>query len=150
MAGRRRNLDAMKPTAFTMTAVLLAISTSYGAALPAAPGKAVLQGEVVHEVQLADRWQPGAHWQRGPSDFTFDAGRGARTFGYETAPAPNYGYRPYRPRVAMPVPVRPRFTTGVPPAWTAQWYAYCARKYLSFDRRTGRYLTYGGERRMCR
>lgn len=80
--------------------------------------------------------------------------RGARRFGYDHAPAPYYGYRPYRPRVVMPTPVRPlappRAGMAAPEPWTAQWYAYCADKYVSFDRSTGGFTTYAGKRRFCR
>ncbi|SDU27491.1 BA14K family protein [Stappia sp. ES.058] len=35
-------------------------------------------------------------------------------------------------------------------AWTPEWYAYCARKYRSFNPRTGYYLAYSGRYRFCR
>lgn len=37
-----------------------------------------------------------------------------------------------------------------PAPWTADWYAYCASKYRSFDPRTGTYITYSGYERLCR
>ncbi|MBL6431218.1 MAG: BA14K family protein [Alphaproteobacteria bacterium] len=36
------------------------------------------------------------------------------------------------------------------PAWSPEWYAYCARKYRSFNPRTGYYLAYSGRYRFCR
>ncbi|PLW78680.1 BA14K family protein [Cohaesibacter celericrescens] len=35
-------------------------------------------------------------------------------------------------------------------AWTPEWFAYCARKYKSFNAHTGKYRTYSGRSRMCR
>ncbi|MTI16228.1 BA14K family protein [Rhodobacteraceae bacterium RKSG542] len=37
-----------------------------------------------------------------------------------------------------------------PKPWTPQWYAYCARKFRSFNADTGLYTTYSGKKRMCR
>lgn len=37
-----------------------------------------------------------------------------------------------------------------PVQWSPEWIAYCARKYRSFDPRTGTYRTYSGRVRMCR
>jgi hypothetical protein len=34
--------------------------------------------------------------------------------------------------------------------WSEGWYAYCQRKYRSFDPETGTYLSYSGERRLCK
>lgn len=34
--------------------------------------------------------------------------------------------------------------------YSPEWYRACARKYRSFNPDTGRYVTYGGERRLCR
>lgn len=34
--------------------------------------------------------------------------------------------------------------------WSKAWYAYCMRKYRSFDAETGTYLSYEGERRLCK
>lgn len=34
--------------------------------------------------------------------------------------------------------------------FTPEWYRACARKYRSFNPDTGRYVTHGGERRLCR
>jgi len=36
-----------------------------------------------------------------------------------------------------------------PPPWTPEWYAYCARKYGSFDPRSGTFLGYDGYRHTC-
>ncbi|MTI43176.1 BA14K-like protein [Roseibium hamelinense] len=48
------------------------------------------------------------------------------------------------PRGAVP-PTK----TGIPP-FTPAWYAYCSRKFKSFDPRTGTYLAYSGNVRYCR
>lgn len=80
---------------------------------------------------------------------------------------PRRVYRPYRPRVypgvpyvlpAPPVyraPVHrvpagiPYTKTGLAP-YTPEWFAYCSRKFKSFDPRSGTYLAYSGKRRYCR
>lgn len=60
------------------------------------------------------------------------------------------GVGPNRPEVVMPAPVRPVILSGPPRAYTAQWYAYCADRYMSFEPRTGLYTTNSGRQRMCR
>lgn len=42
------------------------------------------------------------------------------------------------------------FSGGSYEPFTAEWYRACARKYRSFNPDTGRYVTHGGERRLCR
>ena len=37
-----------------------------------------------------------------------------------------------------------------PEPWTPDWYAYCARKFESFDPRSGTFEDYDGYRHMCR
>lgn len=59
------------------------------------------------------------------------------------APAPVY-VMPPPPVVYQPMPVY-----YVPQPWTPEWYSYCARKYTSFDARSGTYLGYDGYRHMC-
>lgn len=61
---------------------------------------------------------------------------------YRYAPPPRY---PYRSRVYV-APRHPRVGT----AFSPEWIAYCARKYKSFNPRTGTYLAYSGKVRMCR
>ena len=60
---------------------------------------------------------------------------------YERAPV-------YR---APPPPVIYRATPVyyAPAAWTPEWYAYCARKYQSFDAGSGTFLGYDGYRHVC-
>ena len=122
-------------------AICLAALTAAASAEPSA--RTLVRGPDTRRVQFVEPWRPGGYQDQGNLDFGFDRGRGARTFGYEYGPS---GYQPYRPRVVSPVPVRPE----LPPAWTAQRYAYCAQRYRSFDPDTGTYMTYGGERRLCR
>ncbi len=47
---------------------------------------------------------------------------------------------------AYVLPSTPVFETTFSP----EWIAYCARKYRSFNPRTGTYLAYSGKVRMCR
>ena len=63
----------------------------------------------------------------------------------------SYGYRPYYyappPYVAYaPPPVY----NYAPARWSPAWYRYCARKYRSFDPRSGTFQPYRGPRRLCR
>lgn len=57
---------------------------------------------------------------------------------------PRYYAPPPPPPVYYPAPV-----TYAPAPWTADWYAYCASKYRSFDAGSGTYVTYSGVRRVC-
>ncbi len=52
---------------------------------------------------------------------------------------------PYRSRAY----VQPRAVYRAP-AFSPEWIAYCARKYRSFNPRTGTYVAYSGRVRMCR
>ena len=64
-------------------------------------------------------------------------------FGNATA-APRY-YAPAPVYVGPPVIYRPMPVYYYAPApWTPEWYAYCARKYQSFDARSGTYLGFDG------
>lgn len=76
-------------------------------------------------------------------------------FGNATA-APRYPrYYPGTVYVAPappPPPVvvyQPQAVYYAPAPWTPEWYSYCARKYDSFDPRSGTYLGYEGFRHMC-
>ncbi len=88
--------------------------------------------------------------------FGFSAGPGYRGHRYRGpviyAPAPRYYYYPRRSR-AYVVPRHrgrvPYSKTGLRP-FTPHWYAYCARKFKSFNPRTGTYLAYSGRYRYCR
>lgn len=61
------------------------------------------------------------------------------------APAPVYVAPPPPPAVVyQPVPVY-----YAPAPWTPEWYAYCGRKFGSFDPQSGTYLGYDGYRHMC-
>jgi BA14K-like protein len=59
------------------------------------------------------------------------------------APAPVY-VAPPPPVVYQPVPVY-----YAPAPWTPDWYAYCARRFGSFDPRSGTYLGFDGYRHLC-
>lgn len=112
-------------------------------------------------VAVQDHWKPSddrrdRRWARpGTPGFASSLRSDSPAFGYEYRRAPYYGPQPLRPRVIVPRAVepkaaQPRVPVGVPQPWTAQWYAYCAEKYRSFDRRTGSFVTYAGRRRLCR
>lgn len=75
------------------------------------------------------------------------------------APPPPVYYAPPPVRYAPPPP-RVYYAPPPPPPvyyapvrsyapWTPEWAAYCARKYRSFDPRSGTYITYRGEERFC-
>src|SRR5688572_13349231 len=60
------------------------------------------------------------------------------------------GVRKTRPEIVRPTAVNPVIETGVPRAFTAQWYKYCAQRYRSFEPGTGLYTSFSGQRRQCR
>jgi hypothetical protein len=63
---------------------------------------------------------------------------------------PQRGVGSTRPEVIMPSRKSPIFHQGTPDPYTAQWYAYCSGKYVSFEPRTGLYTTFSGRKRLCR
>ena len=60
---------------------------------------------------------------------------------------PRYSAPPPPPRVVYVEPAPVYYT---PAPWTADWYAYCASKYPTFDVHSGTYVSWGGVRRFCR
>jgi len=36
-----------------------------------------------------------------------------------------------------------------PPAWTPEWYTYCAQRYRSFNSQTGYFTGYDGQPYFC-
>ncbi len=69
-------------------------------------------------------------------------------FGSATA-RPRYYYEPAPVYVAPPPPPPVVVYQASPHPWTPEWYAYCAKRYVSFDARSGTYLGYNGYRHMC-
>jgi BA14K-like protein len=63
---------------------------------------------------------------------------------------PQRGVEFTRPEVIMPSRKSPIFHQGTPDPYTAQWYAYCSGKYVTFEPRTGLYTTFSGRKRLCR
>jgi hypothetical protein len=63
---------------------------------------------------------------------------------------PQRGVGPTRPEVIMPSRKSPIFHQGTPDPYTAQWYAYCSGRYLTFEPRSGLYTTFSGRKRLCR
>lgn len=63
-------------------------------------------------------------------------------------PLPVYAGPP--PPPPGPAPAPPRVNAGSPQPFTPEWYAYCSRKYRSFDPATGTFQPYHGPRRLCR
>ena len=70
-------------------------------------------------------------------------------FGNATARPRYYGPAPVYVSPPPPVIYRTTPVYYAPAAWTPEWYAYCARKYQSFDARSGTFLGYDGYRRVC-
>ena len=68
-------------------------------------------------------------------------------FGNATA-RPRY-YGPVYVTQPPPVVYRPTPVYYAPAAWTPEWYAYCARKYQSFDAASGTFLGFDGYRHLC-
>jgi BA14K-like protein len=53
----------------------------------------------------------------------------------------------FAPRVyAAPPPV---YADYGPPAWTPEWYTYCAQRYRSFNSHTGYFTGYDGQPYFC-
>lgn len=60
-------------------------------------------------------------------------------------------FYPNRPYVLVPVPIDPEIGQPIRPSpGTAAWYDYCSAKYRSFDRSTGMFTNYHGQKRLCR
>jgi hypothetical protein len=66
-------------------------------------------------------------------------------FGTATARPRYYYYEPVPVYVAPP----PVAYSYAPEPWTPEWYAYCGKRFVSFDARSGTYLGHDGYRRMC-
>ncbi len=71
-------------------------------------------------------------------------------FGFRPDPPVERGVERKRPEVIMPTPLQPLIEYGKPGPYSAQWYAYCAAKFQSFEPSTGFYTTLSGRRRVCR
>ncbi len=140
-------------------ALMLSVATLAGSALAAdfspdvsAPAETIAVPAYVPPVQ--SNWNDGRRWHGHHDwDWSQDPHHAYATYGWKQpwSYAPRtLPYGEYRPRVVMPTPVEPGYSTGARPAWTAQWYQYCASRYRSFDRDTGTYTTYSGRRQVCR
>lgn len=57
--------------------------------------------------------------------------------------------KPYYPNPPTVVYYGNGHRGGLEP-WSAEWYAYCAERYRSFDARTGTFTTHSGQKRFCR
>lgn len=66
--------------------------------------------------------------------------------GYAPRYAPRPGLNYYAPPAYRPAPRH----VYHPVPGTPEWIAYCARKYRSFNPRTGTYVAYSGQVRRCR
>ena len=62
---------------------------------------------------------------------------------------PRYYYAPPPVYVGPPVVYEPMPVYYAPAPWSPEWYAYCARKYGSFDPRSGTFLAFDGYRHVC-
>jgi hypothetical protein len=52
--------------------------------------------------------------------------------------------------IASSLAQQPQVVYASPPAYSGEWYAYCAQRYRSFDAATGTYMGLDGIRRVCR
>ncbi len=68
--------------------------------------------------------------------------------GFRPPPPMQHGVVTDRLEIVQPIPLAPLMDTPTP--FSAQWYAYCAERYRSFEPSTGTYTTYGGVTRRCR
>ncbi len=65
---------------------------------------------------------------------------------------PNGGGYYYEPEAGAPIIYNPPPETVItysPQPWTPEWYAYCSRKFRSFNPNTGTYTTYSGVNKLC-
>lgn len=72
---------------------------------------------------------------------------------------PRPAYHPPRPAAAYQPPVvaynpppsypAPQPVYAAPQPWSPAWFAYCTKKYRSFNPNTGTYRTYSGKNRFC-
>ncbi|MGH6923420.1 MAG: BA14K family protein [Propylenella sp.] len=67
-------------------------------------------------------------------------------FGQAAARPRYYYYEPVPVYVAPPPAV---VYSYAPEPWTPEWYAYCGKRFVSFDARSGTYLGHDGYRHMC-
>lgn len=72
-----------------------------------------------------------------------------RAYPYRSRVYVNPRVRPAPPLVLSQPQRVPYTKTGLAP-FTPEWVAYCARKFKSFNPRTGTYLAYSGRYRFCR
>lgn len=112
-------------------AAALALALAVGALALAGPAEArksrapAIIGGVIAGIIIGKMLQNGGRY--------YHDGR----YYYYPPPPPYYGpARVYRYYAPMP--------------WTPEWYAYCTRKYRSFDPASGTYQPYHGPRRLCR
>jgi hypothetical protein len=68
---------------------------------------------------------------------------------FGTAAAQPRYYAPAPVYVAPPVVYQPVPVYYAPAPWSPDWYAYCARKYGSFDPRSGTFVGFDGYRHLC-
>lgn len=73
-------------------------------------------------------------------------GFAAGTIFGNAAARPRYYYVEPAPVYVAPPPV---IYSYAPPPWTPEWYAYCGKRFVSFDARSGTYLGHDGRRHMC-
>ena len=119
----------------TIVAALLALS------MPAAAG----------DYGSAPGWHPGGSTWRGHHDLYWryrDPNFSYFTYGWgQPWSYASRGWRPAHPYVGPNPPSAAH--AGAPAAWTAEWLAYCAERFRSFERDSGLYTAYSGEKRMC-
>jgi hypothetical protein len=93
---------------------------------------------------------PAAAGDRGGAVLAGVAGFAVGTlFGSATARPRYYAPAPVYIAPGPPVVYQSTPVYYAPAPWTPEWYSYCARKYDSFDARSGTFLGYDGFRHMC-
>lgn len=128
----------------TILATVFALST----AASVAPPSVVLPGVGVSEAQAGQRH----HWrhQRGHHRRHYRHYRRHRHGGDAAAAGIIGGIIGLGVGAAIANQPPPRRVYGHPRPWTDAWYAYCSRKYRSFDPRSGTFQPYHGPRTLCR
>ncbi len=154
----------------TRAAMRLAAAGVFGLAVIA--GTAVVSGSGTAKADSIYIGSGGIGFSFGTGGYrggAYYGGRGYYGGGYYRPHRPYYRpyyKRPYRYRsrvrinpplyIAPPVVVHPGAPQRVPytktglAPFTPEYYAYCARKFKSFNPNTGTYLAYSGKYRFCR
>ncbi|MGZ8416131.1 MAG: BA14K family protein [Methyloceanibacter sp.] len=98
--------------------------------------------------------EAGRGYGHGHGHGGWGGGWGAGLVGFGVGAIVGSALAPREVYVAPPPPPGPAYYgpaayTYAPPAWTPDWYTYCAQRYRSFNPRTGYFVGYDGLPYFC-